>query len=737
VLPDVLGPPGSPAAYLLVAVDLLLSHWPKSREGAVPFLACPELLCIDRQRLMDDNFEYPDFFGLKALEKEPAGAASLEDLKKRPSRRIALDQLLAEYAVAGPTELREALTVLLRRAAARLGPPNEKSDLGDASFMAVHALNSLDPNNWREVAVARNDGTQGKAWRYVSPQDEDRHLAALREASRERFSDANMQAALGLALEDPSRSSADLVAAAVEWAQRVTAKPKSDDGDEDRMRKEAVVTAAMIAMRDGDAELRTRHEAWARSVFAEALQSKGDPVYRFRGGLRFNSIAIAFVGMTHVVKGTALAGDVRGLLEVAAREEPAAAHGFAVAATTLASMDERLPRAVLRCAFAACIRPKREWDLPEGEAAARAERHSQRVRAAVDAELAWLADGHVEPDWPAFPPEPARRRRHYVVRGERDQQDTLAVEPPRPAEYTDHQAAAAWLGNARGLFDVAKRPWLRQVARSYAAWTAAANGAGLDAHEQISHPPGEWNNAYFDLLAHCLPGLASTEIDELALVPISSLPDEPFFDVMTQFLRSVDNVYFNGPTLQEPIAISVRSGLARRLMASSGWQRMVGSRSASIEMHIGPAIATLFFNDHGFTKPAKCYLLPKGAVRLDPFLPVLEKLIENGPSFFVAVVTLNLVEVSPRLAHLPFVMAATKAWLRSYPHSRDFWIGHDIGRRVCVWIEEAWRQGPALIDAERTLRLDVDRLLAALVSLGVADARRLEEALARGSGKGT
>ena len=99
VLTDVLGPPGSPAAYLLVAVDLLLSHWPKSREGAVPFLACPELLCIDRQRHLHDNFEYPDFFGLNALQKEPVGAASIENLKKRASRKLTLDQLLGTYAV--------------------------------------------------------------------------------------------------------------------------------------------------------------------------------------------------------------------------------------------------------------------------------------------------------------------------------------------------------------------------------------------------------------------------------------------------------------------------------------------------------------------------------------------------------------------------------------------------------------------------------------------------------------
>lgn len=732
VLVDVLGPPDSPAAYLLVAVDLLLSHWPKSREAAVPFLACPELLCIDRERHVHDNFEYPDIFGLKALQKEPVGAASIIGLKKRASRRLMLDQLLAQYAVFRPVELRQTLTALLRRAAERLGPPNEQSNLGDPAFMVVHALNLVDPNNWREVSVAPTDGTQGMGHRYVSPEAENRHLAALQEAAQDRLADANIQAALGLALEDPSRSSPKLAATAVEWAQSATATRKNEDADEDRMREHAVVSAAMIAMRDGDAELRVRHAEWARGVFAQALQAKEDPVHRVRSGLRFNPIAIAFVGMIHSLKDRAATGDVRALLEVAARDNPAAAHGFDVAA--LASIDERLPRAVLRCAFAACIQPSRDWDLPEEEVTARSERRRQRVRTAVGAELAWLADERPEHDWPAFPSEAARRRQRYLVLGGRGQQDTPAPQRLRPDEYADHQAAALWLSAARNLVDVVKRPWLRDVTRTYAAWTAAANGAGLDMYEEVVDPPSEWNDAYFDLLAHCLPGLALPEVGLLALAPISSLPDEPFFDVITRFLRSVDAVYFNDLGLQETIAISIRSALANRLMASSGWKRIGGSRSTSIEMHIGTAIAVLFFNDHGFAQSAKCYLLPKGVDRLDPFLPVLQRLVESGPSFFVAIVTLNLLEVSPRSTHLPLIVAAAKSWLESYPDDSDFWADLGIGRRVCVWIEEVRLQEPALLDTDKEVRFDLDQLLSALVSLGVPDARRLEEALARGSG---
>ena len=136
------------------------------------------------------------------------------------------------------------------------------------------------------------------------------------------------------------------------------------------------------------------------------------------------------------------------------------------------------------------------------------------------------------------------------------------------------------------------------------------------------------------------------------------------------------------------------------------------------------------------SNPPNATCFQKRVDRLDPFLPVLEKLVESGPSLFVAIVTLNLLEVSPRSAHLPFMVTAAMTWLESYPNDSDFWVDHGIGRRVCVWIEEVRRQEPSLLDRDKPVRFDVDRLLAALISLGVADARRLEEALAGGSGVG-
>jgi hypothetical protein len=148
--------------------------------------------------------------------------------------------------------------------------------------------------------------------------------------------------------------------------------------------------------------------------------------------------------------------DVRTILEVAGEDNPAAAHGFAAAAGVLAAIDERLPRAILRCALTACVQPRREWNQSEARNAARSNAHRRRVGIEVDAEMAWLTDKKTEPKWPKFSLEPARSRRRIYL-GEGRPEPVEKVSPPKL--YTDHQSAALWVGSASNLFDVVKRPW--------------------------------------------------------------------------------------------------------------------------------------------------------------------------------------------------------------------------------------------------------------------------------------
>jgi hypothetical protein len=286
-----------------------------------------------------------------------------------------------------------------------------------------------------------------------------------------------------------------------------------------------------------------------------------------------------------------------------------------------------------------------------------------------------------------------------------------------------------WLAKLRQLAVSGEYPWVQEISHTYSPWTATANGADLESHEKVTNEPSEWNDSYFYLLALSIRGVTLTEVDELALAPICSLPDEPFFDVASTFVRGVDEVFFNDLGLDELCAIHVRSQLTDRLMRSSGWRQLGGSRKSSIEMHIATAIATLLFNEHTYFQPTRCYLLSKGIDRLDPFLETVKTLAQDGPSLIVAIAILNLLEVSPKLTHLPFLISVAKSWFESFSDFSEFWVDHNIGRRLCELIELMWNQDKDSLNHLNPIRADLDRILPGLVSLGVPEARRLEETL--------
>ena len=210
------------------------------------------------------------------------------------------------------------------------------------------------------------------------------------------------------------------------------------------------------------------------------------------------------------------------------------------------------------------------------------------------------------------------------------------------------------------------------------------------------------------------------------------MPDESFFDATGYFLRSVDNVYFGDRGLAEAEAVHIRASLAERLSESPDWRSRSCDPSASIEVHMGSAIAAIFFNNWDRLPPSSCYLLPPGIARMEPFLPVLHRLVVENPSGFVAGLVLDLVEVSPQPEHLSFVAAAGEAWLKAHPDKTIFWMDNEIARRFCVVMERIGTREPYSA-WDPLLRDRLGHILSALVGLGVPLAGQLEQDLA-GSG---
>jgi hypothetical protein len=132
------------------------------------------------------------------------------------------------------------------------------------------------------------------------------------------------------------------------------------------------------------------------------------------------------------------------------------------------------------------------------------------------------------------------------------------------------------------------------------------------------------------------------------------------------------------------------------------WKYHARDQSTSTEIHFGPAVAVVLFNDYANMEPPECYLFPKAIERVDPFLPVLKDLAESGTFLLAAMVLLNLLEVGPRTIHLPMIVAASKSWLAAFADDRAVWIDQGIGRRLCALIN-------AVLSLDRAYPLPISR----------------------------
>src|SRR5208337_1289794 len=232
------------------------------------------------------------------------------------------------------------------------------------------------------------------------------------------------------------------------------------------------------------ASQREEHGAWAAEKFRAATARSEDPVHRHRDGLRFNPMGIAAVGMTASALHGGGLSNARPLLELAARGDPAAAHGFGTAMDALLAIEPRLPKALLRCAFTGSIRPRLlRYDDKDGQDAARLRDVEGMQARAVEAEWAWLVGESDEPEWPKFPPARIRVRQRPFI---------SETPPPAPTKhepeaniYVDDQAAAVWLSKFLGREPIGP-DWLLPVATQYRDWTSALNGAGLNPSDELS-----------------------------------------------------------------------------------------------------------------------------------------------------------------------------------------------------------------------------------------------------------
>jgi hypothetical protein len=734
VVDDILGAEETPAAFLLVAVDVMLTHWPKSHAAIWPFAACPQLLAMDRQRYAFDGLNRGDRVA-DWVHPEPAGQIRLENLRQRSSRGRMLDQVVAEFGLNGPDEVREAMQAALRAEVARIGPPDEECEgMADPRVAAMVALNRLDPTNYIQAGAAKNGRTMVE---YRAPAEEARLFALWEGQARRGNDEVVIRGQLMTALTE-GPCAAELLERGLKWAQGDTSRLESgSDKDEDEWIERTRLIVAALVFRDGSPQVKSAHGQWAREQLAAAAsRPPQDP--HFPKQLPYNPGAIAAIGYLADYRERPEQFDLTILFDLASRKNTNMSAVLTLELNFGRELPPELGRSLIRLGFASAIYAVREsvYDLGAGgdfvarenaREAARLQADRDWLKAAVDAELKWRSKDAKEPNWPNLPnPSPARQRTGLSLGNTPRQR--RARKQSRQFAF-DEGAAAKWLLLARHIWRVARPDLLSSLVRHCWPWTAGANGVGMAADEEPGERPYEWNNAYFASAIAVAVSLPDNKVEDLVLQPLSQLPEERFLDAAEAVLHTLDTLWFNDGAVTDTLALSIRESVAKSLTSTYAWQRLISQRSSSTERHLSGALAAMFLGEQYPGRGPRTYVKAAGAARAAIVFPLLTRLTEeSASSTFVAVAYLNLLEVSPSPLQLASLAQAVKAWWQAQGAHTEFWIDHSIGRRVCEWLEKVVLGDAvpkSVLNApETTMIVDI------LVQCGTPMARSLEERIA-------
>lgn len=711
VLADVLGPNGTSAAFILIAIDLILSHWPRTKSQALPFLSSPELLAEDRGRIARDSM------GSAGFGIEPDGPVKIEDLRKRRSRGICLEQVLPFFL--GQTAEADTLRAAMAAAKLRLGDYGSDANFGDPAFMAAHATNLLNRSNYIET---------DKGLEFHFPDKEAAHLQRLHKENAAHLGEVNIGARVSLALEDVERASAELAREAAEFAGRQM--PDPEEADIVKAGATSLASIAVLVSRDGDEALVEEFEDWVRAVATEILSWPADRIGAVRDTISHNRPALAITAILHLWLRKGLVADRNLVLELAARDDRGGAPAFAAALSKIVEKDARIVKAALRIAFHFSRYTHKKWEQTPAEAESAQRVRDGRRKEAVAAEVAWL-EGGVEPQWTQFVPErPSVRRPFRIgVRADAFEEPDVEIEADDVEdfpEFTDSQMAAAWLSAVQAYPNSEIESWLPSVVENYAQWTANANGLGLHANADLDRTPSEWNQQYYTLVARLMMEGSISSFDA-AMSQLIGLPDTSFARTADIVLFASDVWYFNSPEHSAERPIMVREQIGRRLAGCHFWLRENRRGGLSISFESGPVLANFFLNTYNPMGRSTCYLVPLIFDRIDPLLEVLSRYVGGGPTAIAAHFTMNAMSVQPRARHLEFVVAATEVWLERCPDDTGVWLELGLGRRIVHWLNVAAEEDGSILTSRHQFRTRVDRVMGMLIELGVAEAHDFEQ----------
>jgi hypothetical protein len=662
VMHDVLGPIGSSVAFVCVAVDLALSHWPEAQESAWPLVATPELLQWDDAR---QNRDAAGVFWRFASEREPSyGRVKRAELDGRLSRRRRLSDSIGDYVFRGPPARLTEIRTRLEGARNRIcqGPNQGEDPINGLRGTAERALRMTESAHWRSTKVGLADGSETEDYQYRSDPDEQARLDGARVQALANVQDCNIRAKIRNALFEPETSTPAIVAQSIHWAKSRPRDPEPepiddevdvelDDDFEREWIRRTVVMAAVLGVRDYDGPDRKDVLGWAIPLLYDAAKDSGK---RYGGEqIEHNVPAIATLGLAALYEKNQDARALDALRNLAGHQHPAVLDALGRQFRRFNRLDPRLARSIIRIVMVRAAYPRRDEDeaLDQEYRAA----YRNKVATAIATERRWLEATESEPPWPELPPWLSRRRRGFRI-GDRSEDDEEDEEIRIPELYADEHALGTLTNHLIPLTVGDLPEWMLPLSAHLMQWTIEANGPHGDDDGDRDHRPMHWNVHFFDFLGILAVNLAHEQLVTIFLEPITRFEDEPFYDAVGSFLRGFDRATVATDTCNPENPAAVRGLVANRMRRGWGFKRLGREKSFSVETHLLDALLAMFYQPSRWANHGRPHI-PQRWNGLVDTMPTLTALVtEASASGYLAYMFLNLVESFACAALMPYVV---------------------------------------------------------------------------------
>ena len=546
--------------------------------------------------------------------------------------------------------------------------------------MAIHLLACADPENYTDQLIETKDGQEFPIKVYQPPAK----ISAFYDLLEQTFIETANSSNENVFKMQASRALTDQDIATPEFIDQAAclAKNSAPDDTDDAFRFFEVQCATLV-LRCNNADIHNKYSIWATETLAQVSLKTLNCFGLNNISLEYNEPAMAFLGLSYNVKSPIQKGELQKLFQIIEAHGQHVFLGLQQAIPHLESVDERLPKSVIRLIFHPCIFSRTNSSTL-----------STSLRAAIKDEKKWLIGTKPEPNWPEISSS------QFKI------DDDKAL--------FEYQAAARTIQNLIPNTNLYKPDWLHEL--SDALWLFTQTENTTNQHRTSLY---EWNDAYYTLLAAVITQKNIAQAKCLISERILALPEQEFLDALSSFLMRLDILYIDHDAISAEHAVTIRTMIVDKLVETRGWQRLAGNTENSTEMHLLWAAQRVFF--HVDT----CYVSQNTIDKITPFIPVLQDCIGKGASYILALFTLNIVEIEFRKDHAPLILELIQGCLRFNINSKAFWIDQgQLDQRICRYLEQLQK---SITDQEELVQLhkDIEGFLTMLIALGSSEAQFL------------